>query len=215
MRRAIDTRPSEVTPRRRAIGSAVDATPTPGATAAARPTFAQVYEDQFSFAWRSALRLGTPRANIDDVVQEIFIVAHERLAAFEGRSSVKTWLFGIILNVVRAHRRALLARQPHALRPEVRADPEALPDPAAGPHEQATKAEAARIVDRLLEDLDEDKREVFVMVELEQMSAPEIASALEIPPNTVYSRLRHAREQFAKAAARLLARDRGKMPWTT
>src|SRR5215468_10885111 len=102
MRRAIDTRPFEVTPRRRAIGPAVDATPAPGARVEVRPTFADIYEAHFSFAWRSALRLGTPRANIDDVVQEIFIVAHERLEAFEGRSSVKTWLFGIILNVVRA-----------------------------------------------------------------------------------------------------------------
>jgi RNA polymerase sigma-70 factor, ECF subfamily len=198
MRRVIDTRGFEVTPRRRTIEPVC---------VASRPTLAEIYEEHFPFAWRSALRLGAPRANIDDVVQEIFIVAHQRLADFEGRSSVRTWLFGIVLNVVRAHRRALLAKQPHALRPEVRADPELVADPAAGPHERAARAEAARIVEQVLDALDDDKREVFVLAELEQMSAPEIAAALAIPLNTVYSRLRLARQAFARAAARHRARD--------
>ena len=85
-----------------------------------------------------------------------FIVAHQRLADFEGRSSIKTWLFGIIVNVVRNHRRALLAKQPHALRAEVREDPEQLVDPAGGPHERVAQAEAARLVERLLEALDDE-----------------------------------------------------------
>src|SRR5262245_51284157 len=164
MRRVIDTRGFEVTTPRRSIAPVC---------VESRPTLAQIYEEHFPFVWRSALRLGAPRANIDDVVQEIFIVAHQRLADFEGRSSVRTWLFGIVINVVRAHRRALLAKQPHALRPEVRADPELVADPASGPHERAAKAEAARIVDQVLENLDDDKREVLVLAELEQMSAPE------------------------------------------
>jgi RNA polymerase sigma-70 factor (ECF subfamily) len=213
MRRAIDTRAFEVTaPKvlRPAIGA--DAIPPSGRGRQARPMFAQIYEEHFPFVWRSALRLGAPRANVDDVVQEIFIVAHERLAAFEGRSSLRTWLFGIVVNVVRAHRRVLLAKQPHALRPEIRADPELLPDSAAGPHERAAKAEAARVVDRLLEALDDDKREVFVLAEMEQMSAPEIAAALAIPLNTVYSRLRLARQAFARAAARHRAREERRTP---
>jgi RNA polymerase sigma-70 factor (ECF subfamily) len=173
-----------------------------------RPTFARLYEAQFSFAWRSARRLGTPDASIDDVVQEIFLVAHRQLPQFEGRSSIKTWVFGIVLNVVRAHRRALRAKHPHALRPDAAADPERLPDTTAGPYELATQAEAARLVERLLDALDDDKREVFVLAELEQMSAPAIARAVAIPLNTVYSRLRLARQEFAAAAARHRARDR-------
>jgi RNA polymerase sigma-70 factor (ECF subfamily) len=172
-----------------------------------RPTFAKLYDSQFAFVWRSAHRLGTPQANIDDVVQEIFLVAHRKLAQFEGRSSIKTWLFGIVLNVVRGHRRALCAKHPHALWPTAGADPEALTDTAAGPHELATQAEAARLVERLLDTLDDDKREVFVLAELEQMSAPEIARAVAVPLNTVYSRLRMARREFAAAAARHRARD--------
>jgi RNA polymerase sigma-70 factor, ECF subfamily len=140
------------------------------------------------------------------------VIVHRRLAEFEGRSSLRTWLFGIVLNVVRAHRRSLLAKHPHALRSEVAADLEAVRDAAPGPHEIATQAEAVRLVDRFLEALDEGKREVFVLAELEQMSAPEIATAVGIPLNTVYSRLRLARQEFAAAAARHRARDERRIP---
>jgi RNA polymerase sigma-70 factor (ECF subfamily) len=171
------------------------------------PTFAEVYEDYFPFVWRSARRLGAPEATVDDVVQEVFVVVYRRLSQFEWRSSLKTWLFGIVLNVVRAHRRSLRAKHPHALSAARGADPESVVDSAAGPQDAAIKAQATRLLDRMLEDLDDDKRAVFVLAELEQMSAPEIATALEVPLNTVYSRLRLARQDFATAAARCRARD--------
>ena len=69
------------------------------------------------------------------------------------------------------------------------------------------KADAARIVNRLLDGLDDDQREVFVLAELEDLSAPEIAEALEVKLNTVYSRLRLARSAFAEVAARHRARE--------
>jgi RNA polymerase sigma-70 factor (ECF subfamily) len=172
-----------------------------------RPTFAQLYEAHFSFVWRSARRLGIPTQSMDDVVQEVFMVVHRTLARFEGRSTIKTWLFGIVLNVARAHRRGLRAEHQRAAAPLASGDPERLADTAAGPHELATKAEAARLVDALLDALDDDKREVFVLAELEQMSAPDISCAIRVPMNTVYSRLRLARQEFAAAAARHRARD--------
>jgi RNA polymerase sigma-70 factor (ECF subfamily) len=172
-----------------------------------RPTFARLYEDHFSFVWRSAFRLGAPEATVEDVVQETFVVVYRRLPEFEGRSSVKTWLFGIVVNVVRAHRRTLRAKHPHSLQPQAPTDLDTLTDPSSGPLEIASKAEAARVVDRILDELDDDKREVFVLAELEQLGAPEIASALGIPQNTVYSRLHLARKEFAAAAARHRARD--------
>jgi RNA polymerase sigma-70 factor, ECF subfamily len=171
------------------------------------PAFAQLYEEYFSFVWRSARRLGAPDAIVDDVVQEIFVIVHRRLRAFEGRSSMKTWLFGIVLNVVRAHRRSLRAKHPHMLSAERAVDLESLADGASGPQDVAMRAEATRLVDRFLDELDDDKRAVFVLAELEQMSAPEIAAALAAPLNTVYSRLRLARQEFAAAAARYRARD--------
>ena len=171
------------------------------------PAFAQVYEEYFSFVWRSARRLGAPDSILDDVVQEIFVVAYRRLRGFEGRSSMKTWLFGIVLNVVRAHRRTLRAKHPHMLSGERVVDLESLADGSSSPQEVAMRAEATRLVDGFLDELDDDKRAVFVLAELEQMGAPEIAGALGVPLNTVYSRLRLARLEFAAATARYRARD--------
>jgi RNA polymerase sigma-70 factor (ECF subfamily) len=181
--------------------------PRPAPDVEASPPFARLYEEYFPFVWRSARRLGTPDAIVDDVVQEIFVIVYGRLRSFEGRSSMKTWLFGIVINVVRANRRMLRAKHPHMLSAELAVDPETLVERAAGPQEAAAKAEAGRVVDRFLDELDDDKRAVFVLSELEQMSAPEIAVALQAPLNTVYSRLRLARQEFAAAAARHRARD--------
>jgi len=178
-----------------------------GAGIPPRPAFADLYELYFTFVWRSARRLGTPDANLDDVVQEIFMVAFRRQDEFEGRSSVKTWLYGIVFNVVRAHRRELAQKHPQALTDDRRMDPELLVDDREGPHEQASKNEAARVVELFLDGLDEDRRAVFVLAELEQLTAPEIAVIVRSPLNTVYSRLRLARIDFAKAVARYRARD--------
>jgi len=187
---------------------AVEPLPLPPASlgddAEPRPSFEQAYEAHFDFVWRYARRLGVTPAHLDDVVQEIFVVVYRRLADFEGRSSFRTWLFGIVLNVVRAHRRTMVGAHGAFAG---RTDPESVADASAGPHERAARAEAVRVVDALLEALDDEKREVFVLAELEQIGAPEIADSLGVPLNTVYSRLRLARQQFAAAAARHRARD--------
>ena len=174
------------------------------------PVFDEMYQAHFSFVWRNARRLGTPDADMDDVLQEIFVVAFRRLAEFEGRSSLKTWLLGIVINIVRAHRRTLSAKHPHALRADRREEPDAVADAADGPHECATRSEAARLVEQLLAALDDRRREVFVLVELEQMTVPEIATALAVPLNTVYSRLRKARQEFGRAAARHRAKEQAR-----
>lgn len=169
------------------------------------PAFDDVYDEHFDFVWRFVRRLGIPAALVDDVVQEIFVVVHRRLADFEGRSSLKTWLSAVVVRVVRDHRRRFRRT---ALAHDEAADPESLVDAAErGPHERAAQAEAARIVHRLLDELDDDKREVLALAELEQMEVPAIAEALGINLNTAYSRLRAARAAFQQAVARHHARD--------
>jgi RNA polymerase sigma-70 factor (ECF subfamily) len=166
------------------------------------PTLAEVYETHFDFVWRSARRLGIPSLHLDDVVQEVFLVVHRRLAEFEGRSSLKTWLFGITRRVVRDHRRSA-RRKP--------AEPLGVIEPAdAAPNADArmTRDEEARLLHAMLDELDEEKREVFVLAELEQMSGPEIADALDVNLNTVYARLRAARAAFEQAVVRHQARAR-------
>lgn len=171
-----------------------------------------VYQTYFSFVWRSVRRLGIPAGLVDDFTQEVFIVAHKRLADFEGRSSLKTWLFGIVVNIVRAHRREVGAGgTPPAPEPAEADEAALLLETSAAPDETTLRGEATAIVDGLLEQMSDEKREVFVLSELEQLSVPEIAVALGIPLNTAYSRLRLARKAFADAAARYRAREEGRL----
>src|SRR6185369_5135237 len=136
----------------------------------------------------SVLRLGVPQSAVDDVVQEVFVVVHRRLAAFEGRSSLKTWVYGIALRVAREHRRGVRRKSPHAMHPEGAADPDAVAaSPDGAPDAAVARAEAVRVVNDLLEALDDEKREVFVLAELEQLAVPDIDEALAVNVNTVYS----------------------------
>lgn len=172
--------------------------PPPAAAASGAVPFAVVYEAHFAYVWRSVQRLGVPAAYADDVVQEVFVIVHRKLPTFEGRSTLKTWIYGIALRVARAHRRR--DRRPQGDETEA-VDHLRAPD-SARPDALAQREEAARLVNRLLDGLDEDQREVFVLAELEELPAPEIAVALDVKLNTVYSRLRLARAAFAEAAAR-------------
>ncbi|MEM9189574.1 MAG: sigma-70 family RNA polymerase sigma factor [Myxococcota bacterium] len=167
-------------------------------------TFDEVYEQWFDFVWRSCRRLGVAESQVDDAVQDVFVVVHRRLQDFEGRSTIKTWLFGITLRVVKDHRRSERRRR----KPEAEPLRDSLVDDrAAGPMENVARAEAVRTLHALLDGMDDERREVFVMMEFEQMSAPEVAAALGVKVNTVYSRLRLARQSFEEGIKRLRARD--------
>jgi RNA polymerase sigma-70 factor (ECF subfamily) len=169
--------------------------------------FASIYEENFDFVWRSLRRLGVQESNMDDAAQDVFVVVHRRLADFGGRSSVRTWLFGIALRVAGDHRRRLRRKGGLALLAEENVADLSRP----GPFDTTARAEAVAVLDRVLDDMDEEKRAVFVLAELEEMTAPEIAEALEVNVNTVYSRLRAARSAFENAVARLHART-GRQP---
>jgi RNA polymerase sigma-70 factor, ECF subfamily len=189
-----------------------DTSPVGESARAEAPTFASVYETYFAFVWRNVRRMGVPDAALDDVVQEVFVAAYQRLDSFEQRSSFRSWLIGIVVRCVHRYRRTTRRKSPHVLAREAPTNPETLIDESACPQEAASRAEAGRIVHELLEQLDEDKRTVLVLTEFEHLSAGEIAEALGIGINTIYSRLRLAREEFAAAAARHRARDGWRNP---
>jgi RNA polymerase sigma-70 factor (ECF subfamily) len=161
-----------------------------------------VYDAHFDFVWRSARRLGVPSAAIDDVVQEVFVIVHRKLAGFEQRSSLRSWLFAITRRVVRDHRRSQRRRPTESIADEA-GDAHAL-----APDERTLLHEQARLLHAVLETLDEDKREAFVLAELERMSGPEIADALQLNLNTAYARVRAARLAFEDALERHEARTR-------
>lgn len=159
------------------------------------PSFREVYRQHYTFVWRSLLRLGVHESAIDDAVQDVFIVVHRKLDAFEGRAAVRTWLFAIARRIAlryrdRARRRA--QDEPEADTPTERGRP----DTALSCNEALAQLQS------WLDELDEDKRAVFVLSEFEQMRAPEIASTLGANLNTVYARLRAARQHVARRARR-------------
>jgi RNA polymerase sigma-70 factor (ECF subfamily) len=174
------------------------------AKAAARsvPSIVEVYEAHVDFVWRSARRLGVAEHMLDDAVQDVFLAAHRRLPDFEGRASVRTWLFAIAIRVVRDYRRRA-RRKPWT--PLFGEDP---PDShQRGPEALAMQGQATQLLRELLEQLDDGKREVLVLTELEHMTAPEISAALGLNVNTVYARLRAARRELNAALARHRARQ--------
>ena len=171
------------------------------------PNFPAVYDAMFPFVWRAARRLGVPPSALDDVCQDVFVAVHKHLPEFEGRSSLKTWVYGILHNVVLMHRRGVRRKDPH--RAEI--DMELLSDAAPGPLDAASGAQAVRIAHGLLSQLGDDKRTMLVLVELEEMSVPEAAEVTQVNVNTAYARLRAARAEFAAAIARFQAKDRGRI----
>jgi RNA polymerase sigma-70 factor (ECF subfamily) len=163
--------------------------------------YARLYDEHFDFVWRNARRLGVPEAAVDDAVQDVFIVAHRRLPDFEARSSVRTWLFGILLKVAKDYRRSEKRRE---AREQAGAELASLTRDAGSesPAEALARKQAAEIVTRLIESIDEEKRTVFVLVELEQLSVTDVAAAEGLNVNTAHARLRAARQQFEQAVAR-------------
>jgi RNA polymerase sigma-70 factor (ECF subfamily) len=175
---------------------------------AAPLTFQEVYDGNVDYVWKTVCRLGVHGPSVEDAVQEVFVVVHRKLASFERRSSMRTWLFQIARRVVHDHRRTVRRKEhppgPNESVPDLGA---VAADESSSPDASAQRAEAARVLYKLLDNLDTDQREVFILAELDQLAAPKIAQVLGINVNTVYSRLRLSREAFNAALARHHARD--------
>jgi RNA polymerase sigma-70 factor (ECF subfamily) len=176
----------------------------------ARPelTPRRLYDSHFAFVWRNLRQLGLPDPVLEDAAQDVFLVVHRRWGSYDaGWSSVETWLFGILLRVARNHRRTI-RRRGNVLQPGSHDLSEAVPSAEAGPADVVARREAAALLDRLLDALDDDKRAILVLIDVEQLSVPQAAEALAINVNTAYWRLRAARKQFERALARVRAGER-------
>ena len=160
------------------------------------PSFDEVYEQHVAFVWRTLRSFGVAETQLEDATQDTFVVVHRRLSEWEGRAAITTWLFAIARRVAGSYRRKRgLVEQRNT--------------PLDDNHEHAdstdtfaalSRAQAAATVMAILDTLDEDKRVVFALVELEQLAVPEVARMLELNLNTAYSRLRLARAAFELAA---------------
>ncbi|HET9620339.1 MAG TPA: RNA polymerase sigma factor [Kofleriaceae bacterium] len=162
------------------------------------PAFDAVYEAHVGFVWRVLRTFGVPPAQLEDAVQDVFLVVHRRLAEWQGRAAITTWLFAIARKVASTHRRRA-AKRTEALTDAIADGAGHEPARGGDPFAEAARAQAAAAVTAILDQLDDDKRMVFALVELEQLSVPEVARMLDLNLNTTYSRLRLARQAFEAA----------------
>jgi RNA polymerase sigma-70 factor, ECF subfamily len=164
--------------------------------------FRAMYDEHVAFVFRTLSRLGVPDRVLPDAVQEVFTVAYRSMERFEGRSSMKTWLFGI------ARRVASDVRRSAPMRREVLEDE--TPDVADSKSDVASWAERTEALGRaeaLIRALPEEQQLVFALFEVEEWTGAEIAEATDVSVATVHSRLRLARDQIKRMLAGTTAEE--------
>ena len=173
--------------------------PRPSHDAPAAPLdFEAVFQREFDYVWFSLRRLGIATGDLEDVTHDVFLLVYQQLDRYDPERPLRPWLFGFAYWIARDYRR--LAR--HRVEPV--GDISDFVDPRPSTFDQAAVRESLGFAWTSLEQMHLDRRAVFLLHEVEGYAMPEIASALQIPLNTAYSRLRLARAEFAKAMQRLL-----------
>lgn len=180
------------------MGARQGAAVSHGRAAAADPerAFALVYEEHFDSVYRLAFRFGVPAAEVEDVAQKVFVVAHRRITGGEQVENVGGWLRGITVRVVSQHRRWRRVRRLKAWLVKSTAEAQA-PVPRT-PERAAHAHRTQRAVGEVLEHMSPKLREVLVLSDVEEHTQGEVAELLGISVNTVRSRRRLAREQFQR-----------------
>jgi RNA polymerase sigma-70 factor (ECF subfamily) len=149
------------------------------------------HRDVYRFLSRLAR---TNQSDIDDLVQDTFLEVQRSAGRFEGRSQVRSWIFGIAANVARHHARSDLRRRLFGQRfAEVPVPPVAHPDQAA------IRRQRVMCLERALGSLSHNQRVAFLLCELEGLSGAEAASALSVPEGTLFRRLHDARKKLRDA----------------
>ena len=164
-------------------------------------SFRAVFDEHYDYIWHSLRRLGVASADLDDVVDEVFLRVHGRLESYDAARPMRPWLFAFAVRAAADYRR--LAR--HRAVSLSEADNV---DPSMSPEDAAIRGDAERLVEQALSALSLPTRAVLVMYEIDGRDMKEIAEALEIPLNTAYSRLRLARGTF-EAKVRELQGEEG------
>jgi RNA polymerase sigma-70 factor (ECF subfamily) len=183
-----------------------DSDPSPETAGASNttvaPSFEQVFADFAPYVLRVLPRLGVRDGDVEDVCQEVFIAVHRKLAGFEGRSKVRTWLYGICLRVASNY------RQRASYRREVVTDSPPEQSHWGDQLEHLRRREAMALLDAALSQLNEREREVVVLYEIEQLGMSEVADAVGCRRSTAYARLYAARHRMKKYVRRLRANGR-------
>jgi RNA polymerase sigma-70 factor, ECF subfamily len=171
------------------------------APAEASESFEAVYRAHFAMVWRVLRRFGVPDRDLPDAAQDVFVVVHRKLAEFDGRSRISTWLYAICLRVASDRRRRAPSR--HEVASDERDDGRV----SGATTEPWEITERRALLQAALDAMPLEQRTVFALFELEGMTGEEIADVVEAPLATVHSRLRLSRETFRRVVGRARARE--------
>ena len=166
------------------------AMPRPAATG-----FPEIFQQNARFLWRTLMNLGVPSAEAQDLCQEVMIIVHRRLPDFDG-VSLRGWLYGICVRVASDYRRSARAR--HEISPGEMPESSAASDQV---EQLDLRAEQRRLM-RALERVGEEKRAALVLYEVEELTLAEVSEALGVPLQTVYSRIKAARQELRRELSR-------------
>ena len=190
MRGASENRAGLPNPASVDVSPASDRSPGPPVAA----SFAEIFRAHAPYVWRCLRRMGVDAGDVDDVLQEVFLVVHRRLGDYDGRASMKAWIYGICVRKASDHRKLA-----HKKRERVTDDVPEGASAVAGPDASVAGRRALARLDQALGELDEEKRAAFVLYEIEGLGVAEVAAAVGVPLQTAYSRLTAARKHVELA----------------
>ncbi|MDF3068046.1 MAG: polymerase sigma factor RpoE [Polyangiaceae bacterium] len=186
-------------PRRVSDHGEEGATRPPETSAASAAAFERIYDEWYAHVARWVRALGVRSADVEDLVQDVFIIVHRRLATFDGQN-LGGWLYRITRRRVRDYRQLVWVRSFFGV--QSLAPSEELLQTAVGPLEELERIEGQRLLERLLAALTPDQRVAFVLFEIEGQKGEEIARLQQVAVNTVWARVHKARKTLLRELAR-------------
>ncbi len=157
--------------------------------------FEEVYQRFARMVFNLALRMAGSVEEAEDLTQEIFLRIYRHLGKFNGRSTLKTWVYRVTLN----HCRSKLGRRRYPTKPlaeENDGEGEELVDEGRTPEDLTLALDVSRQVSRAIAQLKPRFREAVVLRDLEGLSYSEIAQVLKIRIGTVRSRIARGRDRL-------------------
>ena len=167
-----------------------------------RPSFQELFAAHARYVWLTLRRLGAQDAELEDLTHDVFLQVFRHLDEYDPERPIRPWLFAFALRVASEDRRR------NRRRPQIVSDAVEVHDSAPTAIEQLLAHERRALARAALEELELNRRAVFILHELDGCPIPEVAASLAIPLATAYSRLRLAREDFARSTRRLHLRQR-------
>jgi RNA polymerase sigma-70 factor, ECF subfamily len=173
----------------------------------ARPGVEGVYASERDFVWLTLQRMGVPRADLDDVFQDVFMIVHRKLHTYRSDAKLSAWLYGICLRCVARHRRRAFRRRERLDAPDLeqRQSASLWPVESSSPDASLEEKQSQQRLQQLLDKLDPEHRAMIVMYEIEELDCARISELTGVKLGTVHSRLHTARRKLVAAAERLQA----------